>query len=1297
MKKLFLTFLLLSGLSRAVAQVFPVQATPQLVPPYSVYLADYAQPDVEKLRVVLLLKDLSQPSYQVRLSLSLELNGRVILRTSAAFNPPPVEVEAGVPTVFSGADLAPYLESRNLDFVGLSREQYERTRALPEGAYRLCVTAFDYRIRTRPVQVSNEGCAFFYLAKAEPPLVNTPACGTRIPVREVVQIVFSWLPRNTASPNSAQETEYELSLYETRPAGRNPNDVVLTTKPVFETRTELTQFVYGMAEPMLLEGMQYVWRVRAIDKSGKDAFRNQGYSEVCTFSYEKDVPEITVGKVAGFSAKSEGERRAGMQWSADPVGFDTYAIQYRKVQPKPDGKKWDWFSLEKKGSENEAKVMDLEPDTEYETRLEGKKQGVSGGYSELVTFRTNKPKPAVCGESAQAFPAADATKPLDLLLPGMILQARGLEVTVTQVSASQGGGYFGGQGRVSLPYLGGAAFAVQFRRIYVDAERNVGTGRIDFVSTTIEDAMARGMIVNLDSLFGRATQVLDKIKGWLSKPKENADSLQNYTQTYTEEVNVFIDKNPQLPDSVKEQLREDALLVETGAATASSNPSAENIVVAQQAVEQAKQRVEQVKTGLQNGTLPAGSVQLPPNPTGITLAENSVFFTLSGKSIVLPKGAVLLFYCIGDRLDDKPYLKRFKINGRTYALKANFNTSGTPFDFKGYADEANPGSFYTSLPLPAGKDIYLTGQNTLPGSSGQVHLSLSRITLATLPPPWQAGKAEDEASIFLDKSSDGKAAVSVAEKTFVFDCSGSEAYMNKLATLIRQSLSQHRGIAYEITDCITGKKQTIAADNQTGKNIISLSICNGAIQVEGVKYNQLQKNAKLGNVSQTQLENAVADKLKEELQAAQANSGGKAPADGKLRGESVNKTVTNAEGKPEQIKIDKSDMWAFLPEVVELGENIYENAALPEKYWNDKDGKYTNSPVQMPGMVAGVSDGVLNEATESLQMIKFGLEVATKPEIITQTWEKVKTLKAEDVRKLVVGTVAGKADKYGQGGAVMYHEAGVDGVMVATMVIAGVKNLKKAKDIIDKVEDGVEKKADELAQVLDENVWRKLVDDLGFTQEHLERVREAVGEQSNDFLKELSENNTQAAKKLRTGINSAEDAEKAARVWKIGNKRGEILWIRSTPESKLIAEDYWNNPLTKREGYTDFNAWYRDKFLNKLSDAAPFQAHHLLPIDVLYTNKKLQDIIQWAEKNGRLNELNLNGLDNGIMLSIADHSAPHPNFSTQMFNKVVAIGEEAVDSSKKFDNLKNLLNDVKQQIKTEVVQGSKKLNEITLN
>ncbi len=262
------------------AQFYPVQVTPQLIPPYSVYLTDYATPGNEKLRVIVVQRDLTQPSYQIRLMMSIEWNGRIIMRTSRAFNPAPINLSPGVPTIISGADLAPYLDSRNIDFVGYNRDQYERTKSLPEGSFQIMFTAYDYR--RQDVQVSNQGNSFYYLAKSEPPLVNFPACGTTIPARTPQQIIFSWLPRNTASPNSASKTLYEFALYETRPAGRNPNDVVLSTQPVFKTTTELSQLIYGPAEPLLLENIRYVWRVRATDENGRDAFRNNGYSEVCT-------------------------------------------------------------------------------------------------------------------------------------------------------------------------------------------------------------------------------------------------------------------------------------------------------------------------------------------------------------------------------------------------------------------------------------------------------------------------------------------------------------------------------------------------------------------------------------------------------------------------------------------------------------------------------------------------------------------------------------------------------------------------------------------------------------------------------------------------------------------------------------------------------------------------------------------------------------------------------------------------------------------------------------------------------
>ncbi|MFN7334548.1 MAG: fibronectin type III domain-containing protein [Cyclobacteriaceae bacterium] len=412
----FFTAIFLSALlvprPAAHAQLFPVQCTPQLVPPYSVYLSDYASPGNERLRVILVQRDLSQPSYQLRLVMSLELNGKIIMRTSRAFNPPPLNLEPGIPTIISGPDLAGYLDSRNIDFVGYSREQYERTRALPEGSYRIIFTAFDYR--RQDVQVSNEGSSFYYLAKNEPPLINFPPCGTRLPTRNPYQIVFSWMPRNTASPNSAAETQYEFSLYETRPPGRNPNDVVLTTPPIYRAVTDFPQLVYGPAEPLLFEGMQYVWRVQAQDKNGRDAFRNNGSTEVCTFTYGGTDISFEVGMLKGLQAQGETERRARIWWEAGD--YESYRIEYKKT-----GQGFEWFRSDVKAQANgvpnlEIKLFDLEPDTEYETRAQGMKAGVFGPYTDVIKFRTTPLRVAQCGQPT-VLPTGTG-KPIPFLTSG---------------------------------------------------------------------------------------------------------------------------------------------------------------------------------------------------------------------------------------------------------------------------------------------------------------------------------------------------------------------------------------------------------------------------------------------------------------------------------------------------------------------------------------------------------------------------------------------------------------------------------------------------------------------------------------------------------------------------------------------------------------------------------------------------------------------------------------------------------------------------------------------------------------
>jgi Fibronectin type III domain len=455
------------------AQVYPVQVTTQLVPPYSVYLPDYATPGNDKLKLIVFQRDLTRPSYQIRLMLSIELNGQVILRTSPSFNPPPITLQPGQPTRIEGIDLQSYLETVHLDFVGLSRETYERTKSLPEGSYQICITALDYR--RQDVVVSNAGCSFYWLAKSEPPMINLPLCGTDIAAQNPQQIVFNWLPRNTTSPTSALDTEYEFSLYEVRPAGRNPNDVVLSSQPVYKSTTSATQLVYGPADPPLFKDMSYVWRVQAIDKTGRDGFRNNGYSEVCTFNY--GGIDMNLPAIQNLVAEGEAERRGKASWMTAPE-FTQYKIGYRK-----SGSGYEWYSAE--SVEGQLTIQDLEPDTEYEVRVQGAKDDVFGPYSDVATFITSKPKVFKCGDELPQLP--EQGPPLLAATIGTTVDVQGLELTFTEVTPAGGAGLFKGKGQVSVPYLGGASFNATFDQLYVDENRIVSAGRIDFITRAVDE------------------------------------------------------------------------------------------------------------------------------------------------------------------------------------------------------------------------------------------------------------------------------------------------------------------------------------------------------------------------------------------------------------------------------------------------------------------------------------------------------------------------------------------------------------------------------------------------------------------------------------------------------------------------------------------------------------------------------------------------------------------------------------------------------------------------------------------
>ena len=202
--------------------------------------------------------------------------------------------------------------------------------------------------------------------------------------------------------------------------------------PIYRAVTDFPQLVYGPAEPLLFEGMQYVWRVQAQDKNGRDAFRNNGFTEVCTFTYGGTDISFEVGMLNGLQAQGETERRARIWWEAGD--YESYRSEYKKTgqgssfskvtedkSAKATEDKFEWFRSDVKAQANgvpnlEIKLFDLEPDTEYETRAQGMKAGVFGPYTDVIKFRTTPLRVAQCGQPT-VLPTGTG-KPIPFLTSG---------------------------------------------------------------------------------------------------------------------------------------------------------------------------------------------------------------------------------------------------------------------------------------------------------------------------------------------------------------------------------------------------------------------------------------------------------------------------------------------------------------------------------------------------------------------------------------------------------------------------------------------------------------------------------------------------------------------------------------------------------------------------------------------------------------------------------------------------------------------------------------------------------------
>lgn len=460
-----------------VAQQFPVQVTPQLVPPYTLQVSEYYSPIAAKLNLMLLLRDFNKPDLDVRLRMSIT-SQTVAITTREDVSFGAIKIRSGEPRYIEPGELQQYFIANNLTFSGITQTQYEQTGKLPEGFYTFCFEVIE--VGTNQV-VSNKGCTIAWLTLNEPPLLNLPRkAESLVPAATAAtqNILFQWTPRHTASPTAAFSTEYVFSIVEITDTTVAPESAFLSFPILDSVVTNLTTLLYNNMYTGLIPGHKYAWRVQAIAKNGTQQlamFRNNGYSETFWFTYQNNCP-----MPLGVAASAQGQR-VNINWNNNPEHLD-YKVEYREKN-NPDAQ---WFEIG--NTTPNVSITDLKPEKTYEYRVGAACEYGTFIFDSVRQFTTNDSNATTVPECGVTQNITSTNEPLmQTMNPGDTIKAGDFDVITTKVS---GQGSFTGEGYVAVSWLANMKLAVRFNNIGVGTDKKLKTGVIQTTYDPSEEGIA---------------------------------------------------------------------------------------------------------------------------------------------------------------------------------------------------------------------------------------------------------------------------------------------------------------------------------------------------------------------------------------------------------------------------------------------------------------------------------------------------------------------------------------------------------------------------------------------------------------------------------------------------------------------------------------------------------------------------------------------------------------------------------------------------------------------------------------
>src|SRR5699024_7062017 len=98
------------------------------------------------------------------------------------------------------------------------------------------------------------------------------------------------------APGLAGALRYKVRIVELNNINANPYDLMMRTNISFYEERDIvgTSLFYGQAKPQFKEGFSYALRVQAYDPMGELQIKNNGFSEIHTFTYTN---RLTSGEI----------------------------------------------------------------------------------------------------------------------------------------------------------------------------------------------------------------------------------------------------------------------------------------------------------------------------------------------------------------------------------------------------------------------------------------------------------------------------------------------------------------------------------------------------------------------------------------------------------------------------------------------------------------------------------------------------------------------------------------------------------------------------------------------------------------------------------------------------------------------------------------------------------------------------------------------------------------------------------------------------------------------------------------